>query len=92
MLNYDECRVNVFAQHTEVGKPKGVITYTFVVDTFMLFSAEDSVVELVKKVLADLSNVDSRVEYLSHEVLFEEPTDITRAFEDARSEWLQEES
>jgi hypothetical protein len=91
MLNYDECRVNVIAQHTEVGKPKGRVNYTFVVDTFMLFSAEDSVVELIKGVLADLSDVDSRVEYLSHEVLFEEPTDITRAFEDARSEWLREE-
>jgi hypothetical protein len=77
MLNYDECRVNVFTQLFENGKPKGGVTYTFVVDSDIMFFAEERVIVAMERVLADLSSEDSRVEYISHEVVFQEPTDIT---------------
>ena len=77
MLNYDECRVNVFTQHYENGKPKGGITYTFKVDSDTMFYAKEFVLEKLMEELAKLSSPDCRVEYISHEVLFVEPTDIT---------------
>ncbi|MFM6945205.1 MAG: hypothetical protein ACKOXV_08030, partial [Bacteroidota bacterium] len=70
MLNYNECRVNVFTQLTENGKPKGGITYTFKVDSDMMFYAKEFVLETLMKMLANTSSPDFRVEYLSHEVLF----------------------
>jgi hypothetical protein len=89
MLNYDECRVNVFTQLYENGKPKGGVTYTFVVDSDTIMYFERHVVDCVKNVLADLSSEHSRVEYLSHEVEFLNPTDNTQRVRDAweREQW-----
>jgi hypothetical protein len=83
MLNYDECRVNVISQFHENGKPKGWINYTFVIESDLMLYFGESVVDCVKKVLADLSSEDSRVEYVSHEVEFFEPTDISARVADA---------
>jgi hypothetical protein len=77
MLNYDECRVNVFTQLYENGKPKGGVTYTFVVDSDTIMYFERRVVDCAKNVLAEISCEQSRVEYIGHEVVFSEPTDIT---------------
>ena len=78
MLNYDECRVNVFTQLYENGRPKGGVTYTLVFDSDVLMYFEDKLIDCVKKVLRDMSNEFYGVEYLSHEVEFSEPTDITK--------------
>jgi hypothetical protein len=78
MLNYGECRVVVHTQFYEYGRPTGGEDFTFKLESDWVMYEEEKVVELVKELLAKKSGRSAyRYEYLSHEVQFVEPTDIT---------------
>ena len=100
MLKSNECRVNVLVQYYEnysevenipYWKPKGGHTFTFVVDVDTFIYSEDSVIKGIKEVLVGECDNHSRYEYLSHEVMFSEPTDLTDKLKSVmdREEWWE---
>jgi hypothetical protein len=86
MLNYGECRVNVYTELDLYGKPKGSQIFTFVIDTDMMMYCKEKVIESIEEVLFEMKMVDDEcgecdylnIVYKSHDVVFFEPSDITR--------------
>ncbi len=76
-LNFDECRVIVHSQLTQNGKPKGNFRFMFVIEESWIFYRQDDVFEVLDKVLKEMSNEYESFEYVDHEVLFQDPIDIT---------------
>lgn len=91
-MNFNQCLVQVTCQYSEnygyhdwdgVGpcpqgwKFKGGSYFRFLVDVDDLMYGGDMVVDVVREVLRDMSNDCVRYEYVSHQVFFEEPLDIT---------------
>ena len=58
-------------------KPKGGLEYVLRVDTDWVMYLEEKLMEVVREVLVGECNDYVHVEYVSHEVKFHDPVDIT---------------
>ena len=77
MLDYGKCLVIVTSQYVENGKFKGGVEFRVVTDTDLMMYGVEDFVKGVKEVLKGLSSDWFSYEYLSHEVFFDDPIDIS---------------
>ena len=89
MLNYGECRVVVTTQWYEYGRPKSGVDFTFIVSSDLMMYESGEVIRLFEMLLEEMSGEESRYEYLSYEVQFSEPKDLTSEMSDLleRESW-----